>query len=40
MSEVINLATYAVPDLEKVPNDHAPQRLEKNPKVSAEGTRV
>jgi len=29
MSEVSNLVTHAIPDLHKVPNEHAPQRLEK-----------
>lgn len=28
MSEVSNLVTYAIPDLNKVPNEHVPQRLE------------
>lgn len=27
MSKVTKLVTYAIPDLQKVPNDHAPQRL-------------
>lgn len=30
MSEVSNLVTHAIPDLQKVPNERAPQRLEKN----------
>lgn len=29
MSEVSNLVTYAIPDLQKVPNEHVPQRPEK-----------
>lgn len=32
MSEVTNLVTYAIPDLQKVPNDHTSQRLEKTPR--------
>lgn len=40
MSEVTNLVTYAIPDLHKVPNDHASQRLEKYPEVCVQGTRV
>lgn len=32
MSEVTNLVTYAIPDLQKVPNDPTSQRLEKTPR--------